>query len=179
MEVAETCRTYKPTNLVSIGEATGDILKKNGGTIIYTPSKALAKVLVQELPEVEGGSRPAKVLYPASKRAAKTLEDGLHGRDGGGKFEVLRLNTYDTVPADWTEAETALAQGCSVVTFASPSALKVWTSRLGTGFKVACIGETTATAARENGWPEAQIYYPKEAPGIDGWADSVLDGDLG
>ena len=51
----------------------------------------------------------------------------------------------------------------------------MWTSRLGKGYKVACIGETTATAAREQGWEEASIYYPKENPGIDGWADAVAE----
>jgi uroporphyrinogen-III synthase len=60
-----------------------------------------------------------------------------------------------------------------VVTFASPSALKVWTSRLGKDYKVACIGETTATAAREAGWE--RIYYPTDKPGLDGWAASVLE----
>lgn len=50
---------------------------------------------------------------------------------------------------------------------------QVWTARLGKQFKVACIGETTATAARELGWEEARIFYPKENPGIDGWAAAV------
>ena len=130
------------------------------------------------------------MLYPASKRAAHTLEDGLHGRgscggeegeggrEGGGEgegrlFEVTRLNTYDTVPADWSEADEAMAKACRVVTFASPSALKVWVSRVGMGFNVACIGETTATAARQAGWEEGRIFYPREAPGIDGWAAAV------
>jgi hypothetical protein len=40
---------------------------------------------------------------------------------------------------------------------------------------VACIGETTATAAREQGWEEERIFYPKENPGIDGWAAAVVD----
>lgn len=64
------------------------------------------------------------------------------------------------------------ARGCEVVTFASPSALKVWTSRLGSDYKVACIGETTATAAREAGW--SRIFYPSN-PGLDGWSDSVWE----
>lgn len=52
---------------------------------------------------------------------------------------------------------------------------QVWTSRLGKGYKVACIGETTATAAREQGWSEGSIFYPKENPGIDGWAAAVAE----
>jgi len=143
-------------------------------------------VLAVELPEVnEGGregGRTARVLYPASKRAAHTLEDGLHargegGREGGGEggrlFEVTRLNTYDTIPADWSEEDEVMAKNCKVVAFASPSALKVWVSRVGMGFNVACIGETTATAARQVGWEEERIFYPQEAPGIEGWAAAV------
>jgi len=199
LEAARTCTLYKPTNLVSIGEATGELLKKAGASIVFTPSKALAKVLVVELPEVHeerGGMRrrkTAKVLYPASKRAARTLEEGLQKRGlweevveeegegmGGEKqsgrlFDVIRLNTYDTVPADWTDEEMSLAQSCAVVTFASPSALKVWAARLGMDFNMACIGETTATAAIALGWDESRIFYPKDAPGIDGWASAVMD----
>ena len=199
LEVAQACSTYKPTNLVPIGEATGMLLKQAGAGIKFTPSKALAKVLAVELPEKEeeeeegkGGGRKtkrtARVLYPASKRAAHTLEDGLHargvceagegGREGereGGRrlFDVTRLNTYDTVPAEWSEADEAMAKACRVVTFASPSALKVWASRVGMEFNVACIGETTATAARQAGWKEERIFYPREAPGIEGWAAAV------
>lgn len=58
------------------------------------------------------------------------------------------------------------------MTFASPSALKVWTSRLGSHYKVACIGETTATAAKELGWDK--IFYPSN-PGLDGWCNSVWE----
>lgn len=52
---------------------------------------------------------------------------------------------------------------------------QVWTARLGRGYKVACIGETTATAAREQGWEAGRIYYPQENPGIDGWAAAVVE----
>jgi hypothetical protein len=109
LDIAKTCASYKPHNLVPIGEATGALLTKAGGQIAFSPSKALAKVLAVELPPVAEG-RPTRVLYPASKKAQKTLEDGLHGRVGAdGKaplFEVVRLNTYDTVPAEWGEEET-------------------------------------------------------------------------
>lgn len=63
---------------------------------------------------------PTRVLYPASKKAQKTLEDGLAARvgaDGKPLFEVVRLNTYDTVPAEWGEAEAVGGGwlGCSIV----------------------------------------------------------------
>ena len=38
---------------------------------------------------------------------------------------------------------------------------------------MACIGETTATVARQAGWEEERSFYPREAPGIEGWAVAV------
>lgn len=89
---------------MSIGEATAALLKKEGASIIYTPSKSLAKVLAVELPAVARDKKKTRVLYPASKKAQSTLEDGLTSRG----FEVMRLNTYDTVPAEWSEEEQVI-----------------------------------------------------------------------
>ena len=108
LEISRSCPTYRPDNIVSIGEATGAILEKEGASIIYTPSKSLAKVLAVELPAVgEKEGRATRVLYPASKKAQSTLEDGLNSRGG---FEVLRLNTYDTVPAEWSPQEQVIKE---------------------------------------------------------------------
>lgn len=42
------------------------------------------------------------------------------------------------------------------------------------GALAACIGETSARACREAGWPESAIFYP-EKPGMEGWAKAVGD----
>lgn len=42
------------------------------------------------------------------------------------------------------------------------------------GALAACIGETSARACREAGWPESAIFYP-EKPGMEGWAKAVVD----
>lgn len=111
----KACKTYATTNLVPIGAATGALLLQAGGQIVFTPSKALAKVLAAELPPVGEKGGPTRVLYPASKKAQKTLEEGLAARgvgaDGRPLFEVVRLNTYDTVPAEWGAEETVGALG--------------------------------------------------------------------
>lgn len=115
------------------------------------------------------------VLYPASTKAQKTVEEGLAARG----FDVRRLNTYDTVPAEWDVHAEAAAAGVSVAAFGSPSAVKTWASRLGVGKEgkgavAACIGETSAKACRGAGWPDSAIFYP-EKPGMDGWAKAVSD----
>lgn len=169
-----------------------------GVTPVFTPSKATGETLAAEipLPAPEGGAEaaggaaeaPRRVLYPASAKAQKTLESGLEARG----FDVCRLNTYDTVPAEWdAEAESAAA-AVSVAAFGSPSAVKTWAARLGVasgegreeeeegerkgrrGALAACIGETSARACREAGWPESTIFYP-EKPGMEGWAKAVAD----
>ncbi|XP_078165157.1 uroporphyrinogen-III synthase family protein isoform X1 [Carex rostrata] len=138
--------------------------------IAFSPSKATGKVLAQELPR--SGQISGRVLYPASVKASNEIEDGLSGRG----FDVLRLNTYDTVPVqevDPQELEQALL--VPVVAVASPSALRAWVnlvSNFGWDNSVACIGETTAAAAKRLGL--TNIYYPK-IPSIEGWIESILE----
>ncbi|CAM9290048.1 unnamed protein product [Phaeothamnion confervicola] len=111
----------------------------------------------------------ASILYPASSKAQRTLEDGLAARG----FAVRRLDVYDTVPADWSAADEAAAATAAVAAFGSPSAVKTWAARRGVaGCLAACIGETSAVACRKQGWPEEAIFYP-EQPGMDGWVAAV------
>ena len=160
--------------VAAVGKATKDALSSLGIDVGFVPSKATAATLVQELPlsqTAQGEGRSTTLLYPASAKAANTLQDGLEGRG----FEVDRLNTYDTVTATWTDAERAAAISASVACFASPSAVKAWLANSADSYPLAaCIGETSAKACRENGWEEECIFYP-EKPGVGGWADSVAD----
>ncbi len=60
-------------------------------------------------------------------------------------FEVLRLNTYDTLPVESLPADVlATARQADVVAFASPSAVKAWHKLSGPrgddGPAIACIG---------------------------------------
>ncbi|KAL8137078.1 hypothetical protein V2J09_016607 [Rumex salicifolius] len=117
---------------------------------------AVGKVLALELPQNEDSK--CSVLYPASVKASNDIEEGLSGRG----FQVTRLNTYTTVPVrqvDPSLLEQALA--APVIAVASPSALNLeqWNNA------VACIGETTAMAAKRLGLKH--VYYP-ENPGLEG-----------
>jgi len=157
--------TPTPLRAAAVGDATAAVLEAGGVEVAFRPSRALGKVLAAELPAA-GGNR---VLYPASARAATTIQEGLAGRG----FEVTRINTYDTVPADWGAGAAEAAAQASVVTFASPSAVKVWTERVprARDMPVACIGETSAKRCRELGY--ANVHFP-DKPGIDGWAETIL-----
>ncbi|KAJ3702572.1 hypothetical protein LUZ61_006277 [Rhynchospora tenuis] len=152
--------------------------------IAFTPSKATGKVLAQELPNF--GQSNCRVLYPASMKASNEIdheltatsstlltitEDGLSDRG----FDVLRLNTYNTVPVVEVESRLLdLARSVPVVAVASPSALRAWVNLVNSEWdnSVACIGETTAAAAKKLGLKN--IYYPKN-PGMEGWVDSIIE----
>ena len=150
-------------SIACVGAGTKQALVELGLEPVFVPSKATGKVLAQELPGPAGCGR---VLYPASAKAAKHVEDGLSARG----FEVVRLNTYDTVSASWTDEQRQLGQDATVVALASPSATQIWAERLGTQHAAACIGETSAQACREAGF--SQVFFP-ESPGLEGWANSV------
>lgn len=164
--------------VAAVGKATQESLKEFGIEVAFVPSKATAATLVKELPLSDAATkegRSSTLFYPASNKAADTLQNGLEERG----FDVMRLNTYDTVPASWDEEQTLLAQSANVACFASPSAVKAWLKNTDgmnkpARAKAACIGETSAEACRKNQWDENDIFYP-EKPGVDGWAVSVAD----
>uniref|UniRef100_J3LKR3 Uroporphyrinogen-III synthase n=1 Tax=Oryza brachyantha TaxID=4533 RepID=J3LKR3_ORYBR len=132
---------------------------------------AMGKVLASELPRTT--ETTCKVLYPASAKAGNEIQNGLSDRG----FEVTRLNTYTTVPVqDVDPLILKPALSAPVVAVASPSALRAWLNLVSQvdnwGNAIACIGETTASAAKEFGLKS--IYYPT-TPGIDGWVESILE----
>ncbi|ESQ39471.1 hypothetical protein EUTSA_v10001252mg [Eutrema salsugineum] len=134
--------------------------------IAFTPSKATGKVLASELPENVG--KRSSVLYPASLKASNEIEEGLSKRG----FEVLRLNTY-TTSVDAMLLQQALC--APVLSVASPSAVRAWMNLIQSADQcsnyVACIGETTASAARRLGLKH--VYHP-EKPGLEGWVESIM-----
>lgn len=139
----------------------------------FVPTKANAVHLSAELPVLPSGSQ--RVLYPASLRAGTTLQDGLVARG----FVVDRLNTYDTVPITADSVHQVMlefAQQASVVSIASPSALKAWIGLVGLpvarGIPVACIGSTSGNAALKAGLDPALVFWDED-PGMDGFVRSV------
>ncbi|KAL6493246.1 hypothetical protein OROGR_033005 [Orobanche gracilis] len=168
----------------SVFEKIQSSLKQNLN-VDFAPSKAIGKVLAAELPDL-GHSR-CSVLYPASSKASNEIEEGLKKRG----FEVTRLNAYTTEPVGHVD-EIVLEQALSapVIAVASPSAIgmdsSIGTKSYSRGVfsssgmdawislipkpqqwdnAVACIGETTALAAKKLGL--RNVYYP-DNPGIEG-----------
>lgn len=160
-----------------VGAGTASVFKdvmesSNSLQVAFTPSKATAKVLASQLPR-GGDDEKCSVLYPASVKASSELEEGLSSRG----FEVTRLNTYTTVPVQHVDPlllEQALT--APVLAVASPSAVRAWLEVIPAienwSNAVACIGETTGSAAKRLGL--RNVYYPSN-PGLEGWVGSILD----
>ncbi|WMV27490.1 hypothetical protein MTR67_020875 [Solanum verrucosum] len=162
--------------------------------VAFAPSKATGKVLALELPR-NGNDKCTVLYPASAKASTdigiysfcgvckfsleyrSTLssfkltygsfisEEGLSGRG----FEVTRLNTYTTAPVNHIDQyPLELALSAPVVAVASPSALRVWANLTASrqwDNAVACIGETTASAAKKLGF--RNIYYPT-SPGLEG-----------
>ncbi|KAF3786898.1 Uroporphyrinogen-III synthase [Nymphaea thermarum] len=139
--------------------------------VAFSPSKAIGKVLALELPKC--GTKTCTVLYPASAKASNDIVEVLTHRG----FEVTRLNTYSTVPVqEVDEAILIEALTLPVVALASPSTASAWVRLISKSDSwdnsVACIGVTTALAAKKLGLKK--VYHP-ENPGIEGWVESILE----
>lgn len=146
---AETGAT-KPS-IASVGAGSAKVLEAAGLPVDFLPSKADGKTLAAELP-VEGlaEGEAGSVLFPASALAENTIAEGLADRG----IRTTRIDTYTTVPADWAAADLTRAKAARLVTFGSPSAVRVWAERVGTAAAAVCIGETTAAEARKCGFED-------------------------
>ncbi|KAL4581386.1 hypothetical protein LXL04_017600 [Taraxacum kok-saghyz] len=139
--------------------------------VAFVPSKSTGKVLASELPKHGNGN--CNVLYPASEKASHDRENGFSNRG----FHVTRLNTYTTKTVEYVDQmilEQALSS--SVVAVASPSAIRAWMNLVSESDRwhgsIACIGITTASAAKKMGLKN--VYY-LSSPGLQGWVDSIID----
>lgn len=159
-----------PPPVVAVGKATEKALEGFGIDVTFVPSKATAETLAAEL-ELKGEGTTT-LLYPASARAKETLQSGLEARG----FDVTRLNTYDTVTANWSNEQKEVAGSVQIACFASPSSIKGWLQNTDNNNSVvaACIGETSYKACKGHNWDESKIFYP-EKPGIDGWVQAIQE----
>nr|XP_043637913.1 uroporphyrinogen-III synthase, chloroplastic-like [Erigeron canadensis] len=163
--------------VAAVGTGTSSIFDGIAGSskqfidMAFVPSIATGKVLASELPK--HANEGCSVLYPVSAKAGHDIEQGLSMRG----FQVTRLNTYSTETVQHVDQMIfGQALSASAVAVASPSAVRAWVDLISEserwGASVACIGETTASAAKRMGL--RNVYYPSR-PGLQGWVDSIID----
>ena len=85
--------------------------------------------------------------------------------------KVTRLNTYSTVPSIWSAEQEALARSMDIVTFASPSSVKIWSEKVGTAFTAVVIGPSSAKAANSAGFE--RVVSPEGSKGLGAWAEAI------
>ena len=149
--------------IASVGAGTSKPLEEKGFKPVFEPSDSTAETLAKELSDQWG----TRVLYPSSSLAETKLETGLSERG----FTVTRLNTYTTIPAPWSREQLETARQADVVTFASPSTIKVWAERVGTDKVAVVIGPTSAKAAEKAGFSD--VRAPVGSKGLAAWADLI------
>ena len=82
------------------------------------------------------------------------------------------MSTYTTVPALWSDTDISLAKSMDIVTFASPSAVKIWAEKVGTDFVAVVIGPSSAKAAISQNFK--LTVSPEGSKGIGAWAEKII-----
>ena len=159
----EAGRAPESVKIATVGKGTSKPLQERGFHTLFEPSDSTAATLAVELPDTWG----KRILYPSSALAEAKLETGLSSRG----FDVTRLNTYDTIENPWSEDQLETARQVDIVTFASPSTIKIWANRVGTRATAVVIGPTSEKAALKAGFTD--VRAPVGSKGIEAWADLV------
>jgi hydroxymethylbilane synthase len=150
----EDATAFDRVKVAAVGDATAARLREAGGSVDLVPARPTADGIVAELTDrVLVGHR---VLLPQGSLARDGLARGL--RAVGAVVDAVEV--YRTVPETVlpTDVGSRIARGeVDVVTFASPSAVRNLAALLGgtlaplRGATIACVGPTTAEAARAAG----------------------------
>lgn len=154
--------------IAAVGRATSTMLHAVGIDVAFVPSKATGKTLCAELPKRDGGT--GRILYPTSLKASEEIKKGLLEKG----YHVTRVDAYTTETVKFDDMMKFLGSKTDIVTFGSPSAVRGWVENIGVNEDVivACIGETSAAAARKAGF--SRVHFPQQ-PGLDGWMVAVSE----
>ncbi|MGH9006273.1 MAG: uroporphyrinogen-III C-methyltransferase [Acidimicrobiales bacterium] len=145
-------RAFAATKLAAVGRATAGALEAHHLLADLVPSRSTAEALAAEFAKAVGNGR---VLFVKAAGAANALARGLEDK-GWAVDEVVAYRTIDASPPPAAVASTLA--GADVVTFASASAVTSYLRLRDTDGRplavppvVACIGPSTAVAARAAG----------------------------
>lgn len=159
----------------AVGEATRAKLQEFGVVADVVPAESTAAGLVQALRRE--GVDGARILCPQGNLARPTLVDGLRAA-GAAVDTVLAYRTVMAGDSQPVMQRLAHEGRFDVVTFASPSAVDGFLVAVGadlaalSGACFACVGPTTAAAARERGLP---VHAVADAPSDAGLVEAIVD----
>ncbi|MBU0719570.1 MAG: uroporphyrinogen-III synthase, partial [Planctomycetes bacterium] len=149
--LGQDARALAPCKVAAIGPITASALRKRGihADLVAKPYSASALIAGVR---ADIGSRPSRILCPCGDVAPTEMSQGM--RQAG--LAVDEVATYCTITLTLPESVLrAIGEGVDAILLCSPSAAR----RFGTlnlnlaGAAVACIGPSTASAARAAGMP--------------------------
>ncbi|HEX2051981.1 MAG TPA: uroporphyrinogen-III synthase [Actinomycetota bacterium] len=169
--LAATGATLGRARVGAVGNATARSLRAAGVRVDLVPERATGDDLVRAL-----GDGPGAVLLPRVADGPRALPDALAGR-GWTIDEVVAYRNVEP-PLDPAAAARVRAGDFDVVTFTSASAVDRFADRFDVGAlgvddgdepprrRVACIGPTTADAARRRGLRVDVVAADASAEGV-------------
>lgn len=151
--------------VAAVGARTADDLRRYGVTVAYVPTAHSGAALAAGLPLRLG----ERVLVAQGDLAGERLAAGLRERGARVDWHIA-YRTVPADPADVARARDMLAAGqIAAAAFASPSAIRNLYAALGgeagsllAPVVIACIGPTTAAAAKELGL-EARVVATEQS----------------
>jgi uroporphyrinogen-III synthase len=139
--------------IAAVGAETARALRESGVRVDLVPAEQRQEGLAAAFRVLSPGTR---VLLPRALEGQDTLVEALRGQG----CQVDLAPAYQTVPVDPLPALPVF----DIAIFASPSALRAFVQRQGTGAlankTVAVIGPTTAEEAKKNGLSPAVAAQP-------------------
>jgi len=157
-------RALSGIRVAAVGATTARTLSRRGITPDRIADGSGADALVDAIRAADAGDAP-RILFPRGNIARTTLPDRLRGAG----YVVDDMIVYRTLPVAPSAAhQCELCGDVDAVLFFSPSAVKRFAelgSSVGAGI-VACIGPSTAEAARESGLSVAVVAREHTARGL-------------
>ena len=147
-------------SIAAVGAQTDNaLLETTGRQADFVPASSSARSLAESLPFSAG----ARIMLPQSDRADSSTGRILDGRGGSARGVLAYRVTMGSGGIDL--AAEIHGGGVDALTFASPSALAFLRRRCDMpemlSLPAACLGESTAAAAREAGF--GTVIVPREA----------------
>lgn len=157
-------RALGSCKVAAVGPATAKRLRRQGTRPDLLPPAFEGDALARSLCE-SSNSPLGRVLFPCGDLARTTIPEGLRRR-GAVVDVVTAYATVNATPSD--AARRLIDEGVDAIVFCSPSAVKRFASlRLQAGdATVACIGPTTAAAARTAGLCVEVVAEEHSASGL-------------
>jgi len=150
----QSCRT------AAVGPATAEALGAAGWTIDLVPTHSSGAGLAAELPE------QSRAVIGQARWGRPELRQALEARG----WQVTAVGLYQTVNTTPSPDEVQAALAGDVVVFASPSAVRNYTTKVGgVPADAVCIGKTTANEAITAG------FTTRFAERFDHWSEVVHD----